>query len=495
MIDAPHPIDFFAKLKWIDGRPLLDTVEDYRRRIFAEALYTFDDDDRPRYNLVLAGRAKKNWKSADEILAALYRFLVWPSPSGNDVFILANDEGQAGDDLALAKKLVAANPIIAREVEPRAKEILRVDGAGRMQILPARDIAGSHGKTYLFVGFDEIHAYRDYNLIEALAPDPTRFDALTWITSYAGLRHSAGIPLHDLIEIGKRGDDLRMFFSWYGGDYTTDPDFSDCEPEQRANPSMASWGNSGYLAQQRRRLPTHKYRRRHLNLPGAPDGAAFSADAVLAAIVPGRKRLTPEPGIAYTAAVDMSGGSNDDACLSIAHYDTERRRAVLDLLVSQTGKPPFDPRAAIRKFVQILAEWGINRVTGDVYAGQTFRADFEQQGIAYSVAPAKHVLYDALEPKLNAGEVELLDITELRVQLLTLVVRGGKIDHQAGDHDDFANAAALAIYLVSRPQQSTLFAMPIVEIVPRGFPEFVDDGSAAFNWHCYLASRGIGPSY
>ena len=25
--------------------------------------------------------------------------------------------------------------------------------------------------------------------------------------------------------------------------------------EQRANPSMASWGNDGYLAQQRKRLP------------------------------------------------------------------------------------------------------------------------------------------------------------------------------------------------------------------------------------------------
>ena len=34
----------------------------------------------------------------------------------NDIFILANDEGQAADDLGLAKKLVAVNPIIARSL-------------------------------------------------------------------------------------------------------------------------------------------------------------------------------------------------------------------------------------------------------------------------------------------------------------------------------------------------------------------------------------------
>ena len=65
------PLNFFSALKWIDGRPLLDVIEPYRRRIFTEALYTIDPDGRPRYNLVLSGRAKKNWKSADLCLSAL----------------------------------------------------------------------------------------------------------------------------------------------------------------------------------------------------------------------------------------------------------------------------------------------------------------------------------------------------------------------------------------------------------------------------------------
>jgi hypothetical protein len=267
------------------------------------------------------------------------------------------------------------------------------------------------------------------------------------------------------MQAGRSGDDPRMYFSWYGADLTTDPDFAECTPEQRANPSLASWANDGYLEQQRRRLPTHKFRRLHLNLPGAPDGAAFSADAVMSAIISGRKRLEPEAGVAYAAFVDMSGGSSDDAVLAIAHYDTESKRSVLDLLTAQTGKPPFNPRDAVRKFAGLVKTYGLSRVQGDAYAGQTFRADFGEHGVAYEVAMLpKTGIYDALEPKLNAGEIELLEITELQEQLLTLIVRNGRIDHQPGDHDDYANAAAGALWLVSGQCNSAVIAEPIVVV-------------------------------
>lgn len=134
-------------------------------------------------------------------------------------------------------------------------------------------------------------------------------------------------------------------FSWYGGDFTTDAalaDDTDATPQQRANPSMASWGNDGYLDQQRRRLPSHKFRRLHLNLPGAPDGAAFDGDRVMSAIVMGRKSLVREPGQRYGAFVDMSGGSNEEAVLAISHADGRRKIAVLDVIIIQTGKPPFN---------------------------------------------------------------------------------------------------------------------------------------------------------
>jgi phage terminase large subunit-like protein len=447
----PDPLQFFSHLVWLNGKPLLDTIEPYRRAIFTEVLTTTDDDGRPRYSLALCGRAKKNFKTADLVLASLYKLLACNSPHGNDCFILANDEGQAADDLSLAKKLIAVNPLLANNLEVRQKELIRRDGKGSLQILPARDAVGAHGKTYALAAFDEIHGYRTHDLFEALAPDPTRSDSLIWITSYAGIRHAPGIPLYDLMQAGKRGDDRRMFFSWYGGDFTTDTAAAELEPEARANPSMASWGNDSYLDQQRQRLPAHKFRRLHLNLPGAPDGAAFSGEHVVNAIVTGRKRLPPMPGIRYVAGVDMSGGSSDSAVLAIAHRDGVR--TVVDLVISQTGAPPFNPRQAIKKFCAALKEYKISRVLGDAYAGQTFRQDFLEDGVTYEVT--KHStseLYELLEPKLNAGEVELLDIPELQEQLLTLVWRGTRIDHMPGDHDDYAAACAVAVWAATAKQ-------------------------------------------
>jgi hypothetical protein len=447
-------LEFFGRLRWIDGRPLLDTIEPYRRELFTKAL------DTPRYNLVLGGRAKKNWKTADLVLAGLFKLLIPEAPQGNDGFILANDEGQAADDLSLAKKLVACNPILAAELEPLVKEIRRRDGRGSLKILPAHDAIGAHGKSAIFLGFDEIHGYKDYDLLEALAPDPTRASTLTWITSYDTIFNVVGIPLYDLKQIGFAGTDPRMLFSWYSGDKCTDPAFAELPPELRANPSIGSFADgAAYLAQQRQRLPTHKFRRLHLNLPGAPNGAFLDQGVVMAAVVPGRKVIPYQEGVRYHGFVDMSGGSLDDAVLCIAHLD-EGKRIIVDRIEKQAGSPPFDPRQAVQRFAGILHEYHLTTVTGDAYAGLTFRKDFEALDITYIVSKKTQTdLYEALEPRLNAGEVELLDVSILIEQAICLVVKGAKITHQNGDHDDFINAAAGAIDLASRGERRGAIAI------------------------------------
>ena len=477
MMTAPHPFDFFGKLVWLDGTPLMETIEPYRRRLFEQALYTFRADGSPVFNMVLSGRGKKNNKTTDLILASLYRLLIWPSAAGNDGFILANDEGQAADDLSLAKKLIAANEIeLGREVQVQAKSIVRRDGGGALQILPTRDAVGAHGKTALFVGFDEIHGIRSWDIFEALAPDPTRADVLTWITSYDTLYNAPGIPLYDMKQAAQKGDDPRMLFSWYsGGEICTDPEFANLDPEARANPSMESWPEGrAYLDQQRRRLPKHKYRRLHLNLPGAPDGAYFDPDAVLNSIVVGRQVRPPEAGIRYRAFVDMSGGSADDAVLAIG--SVRDGKAVVDLVAKQSGRPPFNPRSAVKRFAGILKEYGLSRVTGDAYAGQTFRADFQAEGITYEVcSKSASTLYEDLEPRLNAGEVELLDHPVVQDQLLTLVMKGAKITHQSGAHDDHANAVAGVIDLLSSRKQPMKISQAALDQLCRPTPAAARD--------------------
>ena len=459
-MNQTDPLKFFAKLKWIDGSPLMDMIEPYRAAIFREGLFTFDVDGRPRYNLLLNGRAKKNWKTADLIFAGLYRLLAWRSPGGNQCYILANDEDQAGDDLELAKKIVQANPVLTDAVDVKQKLIERKDGKGFLEILPAGDVVGSHGKTYLFVGFDEIHGYKTWDLLEAMQFDPTRVDALMWITSYASIYHRPGIPLFDLLATAKRGTDPRMFFLWYAGDFVTDPAFTDLSPEDKANPSRSSWADQGYLAQQQSRLPSHKYRRLHLNLPGSPEGSAFNAEKIMDAIERGVAVRLPEPKIDYFAFTDMSGGSNDDATQGIAHRDKDGC-VWLDCIMNQGQRPPFDPRIAVERFAKVLKEYGCKSTVGDQYAGETFRADFQRHGISYRVSElTKSEIYEELEPLLNGARVVLLDNATLESQLMELRWRANKIDHPSGEHDDFANAAAGAIRLASEDKRLNLGALP-----------------------------------
>ena len=147
-------LQFFAKLKWLTGRNLLSTIEPYRREIFTKALDTYRSDGSPAYNQVVAGRGKKNAKSLDLELAALFCTIIRRSVHGNEALILANDEAQAGDDLELIRKLVARNPELASEFDVLHKELRLKDGSGGIKILPAGDALGLHGKTASFIGYD-----------------------------------------------------------------------------------------------------------------------------------------------------------------------------------------------------------------------------------------------------------------------------------------------------------------------------------------------------
>jgi hypothetical protein len=133
-LSAPAPLDFFSEFVWLDGRRLIDTIEPYRQRILTDVLWTFDPDGAPTFNMALCGRAKKNWKTSDLILAGLYRLLAWQSVAGNDCLIAASDDGQAGDDLTLATD---RSQSAARPSRNGAAEGDRAQGRSRIAAHPA----------------------------------------------------------------------------------------------------------------------------------------------------------------------------------------------------------------------------------------------------------------------------------------------------------------------------------------------------------------------
>jgi hypothetical protein len=82
--------------------------------------------------------------------------------------------------------------------------------------------------------------------------------------------------------------------------------------------------------------------------------------------------------------------------------------ANLDRVLNQ-GRPPFDPRAAVTRFVAELKAFSVQTATGDRYAGETFRRDFERKGISNRCSEhTAHELYEAFEPWLNAQPGRLI---------------------------------------------------------------------------------------
>jgi hypothetical protein len=97
-----------------------------------------------------------------------------------------------------------------------------------------------------------------------------------------------------------------------------------------------------------------------------------------------------------------------------------------------------------KKFAAKMAEYRCFKVSGDEYGGNTFRENFKEQGVQYKVTKLSTTeLYEALEPRLNARQVVLLDVPILEQQLLGLVWRGNNINAPNGEYDDWSNVVAV----------------------------------------------------
>lgn len=167
----------------------------------------------------------------------------------------------------------------------------------------------------------------------------------------------------------------------------------------------------------------------------------------------------PSSGIRYSAFVDPSGGGADAMTLAIAHQEGDR--VVLDAVREE--HPGTSPDAVVRQFCGLLKAYGIKSVTGDRYAGEWPRERFRAAEITYTVSErSKSEIYRDFLPVLNSRNAVLLDIPQLRKQLLSLERRTTRgtgrdiIDHPTmkGAHDDLINAAAGAM-LMTKQSKST----------------------------------------
>jgi len=184
-------------------------------------------------------------------------------------------------------------------------------------------------------------------------------------------------------------------------------------------------------------------------------------------------------GTRYFGFADPGGGGQDEYTLAIAH--SVGNGIVVDRVEGRRGNP-----AAITKdFCAILAEYKINRVSGDRYAGAWVPTAFAEHGVQYDPAPGtRSELYATLAPALNAGAVELPPCPDLSRQLVGLerrTTRGGRdiIDHSPGSHDDRANAVAGVVSLAVKRRP-----VPAVR-------SLADDNEPAGRWYSPTQTGGM----
>jgi hypothetical protein len=151
-----------------------------------------------------------------------------------------------------------------------------------------------------------------------------------------------------------------------------------------------------------------------------------------------------------------AGGGPDASVLAIAHAErrgTEAPRVTLDLC---RGWHTRNVEGVVAEMASLLRRYRVGQVVGDKYAGEWVPAAFQRHGIHYHhAAQTRSEVYLALHPLLATERVALLDhptlLKELR-QLERRTSRMGRdvVDHPPRLHDDFANAAALAIVTAER---------------------------------------------
>lgn len=194
-------------------------------------------------------------------------------------------------------------------------------------------------------------------------------------------------------------------------------------------------------------------------------------------------------GQSYLGFVDPSGGSSDSMTLAIGH--AEGSRIIVDCI--REARPPFSPEDVTRDFADTLKSYGVRSCEGDRYAGEWPREAFSKHGIRYDAsAKPKNELYKDLLPKLNAGQIDLLDNARLVNQLCNLerrTTRGGRdsVDHPAHAHDDVCNAVAGLAGMVAKPAHGFVKRTTIIggstrrEDIGRPFNQYGQPRSGAHN--------------
>ena len=388
---------------------------------------------RVRELFVIAGRrsAKSNVSAAVSVyLATIGADVALSKLAPGEIpviALLACDRYQARVLSAYITGIMEASPVLAGMIHKVAAESIELTSGVRIEIL-TNNYRAVRGRTLLAAILDEVAFYRsdatanpDLEVYRAVIPSlATTGGLLVGISSpYSkkGLLWSK-YKKH----FGKDGDVLVVQGSTRDFNPTLDKAIIDEAMEDDPEAAKAEW-----FGQFRNDIAGFVTRE--------------VAEACVSAGVFERGRLD---GVSYYGFCDPSGGSSDSMTMAIAHAEGER--ILIDLI--REAKPPFSPESVAQEFAETFLAYGITTIEGDRFAGEWPREQFQKHGVRYSASAApKSELYKSLLPRLNSGQIDLIDNQRMLNQLCNLerrTARGGRdsVDHAAGQHDDLINSVA-----------------------------------------------------
>jgi hypothetical protein len=355
------------------------------QRAFVDAYDERDASGQARYSRLAALWLKKAGKSTTGGGLAVAE-LVGGSEADREVIIRASDLVQAKSIIfASAVRFVRRHPFLSKHIRILQSELVYRElvtdartGGRHTEEHVARAVAGRdakslHGTNATLTIFDELWTDTDYAVIEALAPSAARLNPRTLIFSYVGLRSQQreGVPIFDLWQQWKAGDDASLFISYLGG----------------ANGwKSVPWISERFIEQQRKQFAAvpSKFKRLWLNEWAAGDEDAFLtaeeiADAVDPTLV---EPAAGDSGAVYTLGVDL-GLKHDYAAAVVTHLD-EDGRVIVDAIRYWIGTrtSPVDLTVLEDELVDLASRFRPRRTVFDFWQAALLAARLEARHIS-----------------------------------------------------------------------------------------------------------------
>ncbi len=277
--------------------------EDWEREKILEPIFgTVDRYGRRKYTTALVGLPRKHKKSLNAAGFALYGgFIEAIWEPGAEVYMIASKKDQARKVFEPAKFMVERDPFLSAYAKVY-KDVIYVPELGSEIRVLASDAPGEHGSNPSMYIIDELHAFKNMDMFEAMSSGTViRREPLGIIITTAGIKRSG--PLWDLLHQRKGKREYRV---WIGA--PDGADASDPEVMRAANP--ASWVTTRFLRDQYEdpKLSPQAFEAYHLNrFPMTKGAGKFFSPAELA-----RTKRTPSIDPVKPAYLTIDGADKSD---------------------------------------------------------------------------------------------------------------------------------------------------------------------------------------